>query len=98
MDPNNVIVTFPELLIWLPLVGGIVSFMLKDEGKNWALLSSSSLLRSHLAAFIFQRMNGLHCKSKLCMASSLGSSFSLQTDGLSRLLCLLNALASHRFR
>jgi len=95
MDPNNVIVTFPELLIWLPLVGGIISFMLKDgKAKNWALLSSIITLAVSLACLYFSTNEWIPLQRvSYVWLPSLGSSFSLQTDGLSRLLCLLNALA-----
>jgi NADH-quinone oxidoreductase subunit M len=95
MDPNNVIVTFPELLIWLPLIGGIVAFMLKDQrAKNWALFSSIITFGVSLACLYFSSNEWVPLQRvSYVWLPGLGSSFTLQTDGLSRLLCLLNALA-----
>jgi NADH:ubiquinone oxidoreductase subunit 4 (subunit M) len=54
MDPNNVIVTFPELLIWFPLLGGVVTFFLKEKrAKDWALFCSIITLVISFASLYF---------------------------------------------
>ena len=42
MDPKNIWITFPELLIWFPLIAGLVAFIIRKEKavKNWAILAS----------------------------------------------------------
>ena len=42
MNPNNIWITFPELLTWFPLIAGLVAFMISEEKKvqAWALVAS----------------------------------------------------------
>jgi NADH-quinone oxidoreductase subunit M len=87
---------FPALLIWLPLVGGLVSFLMKDElqAKTWALFSSTltlvlmgvSLLYTDPKHFLLNQVSYYWLKD-------LGSSFAFILDGMSRILCLLTAIS-----
>ncbi len=87
---------FPALLIWLPFIGGITCFFLRNEGnvKAWSLFSSiltlgvvgASLYFSGLEYFDLNHVSYVWLKG-------FGSSFSFILDGMSKLLCLLTALA-----
>jgi NADH-quinone oxidoreductase subunit M len=87
---------FPALLIWLPLIGGIIAFLLKNEGtvKTWALFSSIltlivmgvSLLYTEPKDYLLNQVSYIWLKD-------LGSSFGLMLDGMSRILCLLTAIS-----
>jgi NADH-quinone oxidoreductase subunit M len=82
------------LLFLLPLVGGLVSFLLKGENaaRSWSLLVSLVTLFVSIAANAW-----VHSPAQLgfhaSWMGSLGSSFSLQLDGLGQVLTLLTAIA-----
>ena len=51
---KNALISFPDLLIWLPLVAGLVSFMLRKDKqvKTWSLfISTITLLVSVTSLF-----------------------------------------------
>ncbi|MGV3656574.1 MAG: hypothetical protein ACO1NX_01420, partial [Chitinophagaceae bacterium] len=82
------------LLILIPLIGGLVSFALKDgkAAKGWALLVSIATLAVAIAGLtIAKGADNLHFSAP--WMGSIGSSFSIQLDGLSQMLCLLTAIA-----
>ena len=87
---------FPALLIWLPLIGGLVSFFIKDEKsvKNWSLLSSvlTLVLMGATLMYTDQKYYALNSVSYVWLPE-IGSSFSLMLDGTSRILCLLTAVS-----
>ncbi len=80
------------LLFLIPLLGGIVSFFIKDNKsvRTWALLVSFSILGVSLAANFMATPDQLSFHAK--WLGNMGSSFSLQLDGLSKMLCLLTAV------
>jgi len=86
---------FPSLLIWLPLVAGVLSFFMKKEGlsRNISLLSSILSLTIVMASFVFsgQQHAGLNQVSYIWLPD-LGSSFGFILDGLTKILCLLTAI------
>jgi NADH-quinone oxidoreductase subunit M len=86
---------FPALLIWLPLVGGLLSFFIKSaSAARTTAIITSLLVLGVMASSMF------YTESKYFMLNqvsyvwlpNLGSSFALILDGLTRLLCLLTAL------
>lgn len=81
------------LLILIPLLGGVVSFFLKEEkaAKSFSLLVSLAAL----AVMIFGFMNRTEAAMQFqaTWLPQLGSSFSLKMDGMSMMLCFLTALA-----
>ena len=87
---------FPALLIWFPLIGGVIAFLLKQEGsvKTWAMFSSImtlvvmgvSLLYTDPKHYLLNQVSYFWLKD-------LGSSFGLLLDGMSRILCLLTAIS-----
>src|SRR5215216_2847818 len=80
------------LLILIPLIGGFVSFFLKEEkiAKAWALLVSVITLAVSLFGLVSKSTDLFFSASWM---GSLGSSFTIQLDGMSQLLCLLSAVA-----
>ncbi|MBX3241954.1 MAG: NADH-quinone oxidoreductase subunit M [Chitinophagaceae bacterium] len=96
MDAKDVLITFPELLLWFPLISGLIAFFLKkgNSAKNWALVSSFITLAIGITSLFFldNKYFNLNNVSYYWMPS-IGSSFALKYDGMARLLCLLNAIA-----
>lgn len=84
----------PVLLIFIPLLAGIVSFFLKNghAARTWALLASLATLAVSLLG-----LTALNSPGYLVHQSEwiqpLGSSFYLKLDGMGQLLCLLTAVA-----
>lgn len=81
------------LLILIPLIGGFISFFLK-EGKmarTWALFISIATLAISLIGLNAKTANNLFFSAS--WMGNLGSSFTIQLDGMSQLLCLLTAIA-----
>jgi NADH-quinone oxidoreductase subunit M len=82
------------LLILIPLLTGIVSFFIKEDKnvRTWAYISSVATVGIVLFGL-------LSCSDASCFdfkaewMGSLGSSFHLKMDGISKLMCLLTALA-----
>jgi len=83
----------PVLLILIPLVTGLVSFFLKQPGtaKNWAVLSSLVTLAVALVGIFFLPANQLAFDAT--WLPDLGSRFTLMTDGMGKMLCLLTAVS-----
>lgn len=82
------------LLFIVPLIGGLVSFFIKEDKavRTWALLVSLAVLGISLAAHAMAPTSADLSFSRTWMGS-LGSSFSLRLDGMSQLLTLLTAVA-----
>jgi len=55
MDPKNIWITFPELLIWFPLVAGLLAFMIRNQKKvkAWAIISSFITLAISVTSLIY---------------------------------------------
>ena len=87
---------FPALMIWLPLLGAVVSFLLKKEQqvKQWAFVSSMLTLGLTVTSLFYTgQSNYLLTQVSYIWLPSLGSSFTLSLDGISWMLCLLTALS-----
>ncbi|MBD0375390.1 MAG: NADH-quinone oxidoreductase subunit M [Flavisolibacter sp.] len=82
------------LLILIPLIGGLVSFFLKEDRvvRIWALLVSFVMMGISIAGTSIVN-SGRSIRYVTSWLGSLGSSFSVQLDGLSALLCLLTGVA-----
>jgi len=80
-------------LFLIPLIGGLLSFFLKNDKtvRGWALLITLVTLAASLVGVVTKSPEQLDFNS--AWMGSLGSSFSLKLDGLSQILCLLNAVA-----
>jgi len=84
----------PVLLILIPLVCGFIGFFLKGEKpvRTWALFSSLlTVVVSVLGLTVMKENKNLSFEAEWMPA--IGSSFAVQMDGMSQLLCLLNAIA-----
>ena len=81
------------LLILIPLIGGLVSFVLKDDkaARTWSLFISLAVLGVTMAGLTSKAPTQLNYSAS--WMGSLGSSFTIKLDGLSQLLCLLTAVA-----
>lgn len=83
-------------MIWLPLLGAVVSFLLKKEqqARNWAVVSSVLTLGLTITSLFFTgQSHYLLTQVSYVWLPSLGSSFTLSLDGISWLLCLLTAIS-----
>lgn len=84
----------PVLLILIPLLAGLVTFFIRDEkvARTWSLLGSLAVLViSVLGLTVLKQEKNLQFSTE--WLSALNSSFSVKLDGMSQLLCLLNAIA-----
>jgi NADH-quinone oxidoreductase subunit M len=96
MDPKNVWITFPELLIWFPLLAGLVCFIFKANSKvrGWVLFASFITLFISLASLFFvdDKYKALNYASYTLKYMN-NSSFVIGFDGMGRMLTLLTALS-----
>jgi NADH-quinone oxidoreductase subunit M len=82
------------LLILIPLIGGLLSFVIKDgkSARTLALLSSIATLAVSLAGLTIAKSDA-YLNFSTSWLGSLGSSFTIKLDGMSKMLCLLTAIA-----
>jgi NADH-quinone oxidoreductase subunit M len=82
------------LLFLVPLIGGLLSFFIKNDKaiRGWSLLISLIVLFLSIASNVFLKSTDQLNFSAPWMGS-LGSSFSLKLDGLSQVLTLLTAVS-----
>lgn len=78
------------LLILVPIVAGIVSFLAKESAKGVALISSLATLG--LAAYISAASNAQPIDWSMQWIPRLGAQISLHADGMSAMLCLLTGI------
>jgi NADH-quinone oxidoreductase subunit M len=84
----------PLLLIFVPLIAGIISFFISGDriARSWTLFVSIITLGVSVAGLtIMNSTNDLQYSAP--WMQSLGSSFSVKLDGMGQILCLLNAIA-----
>lgn len=84
----------PVLLILVPLLTGMVSFLIKEERavKSWALLSSLAVLViSILGLTVFR--NSAQLEVNVEWMGGIGSRFHAGLDGMGQILVLLTAIA-----
>lgn len=82
------------LLILVPLIGGMLSFFIKDEKgiRTWSLVVSLvTLIVAVLGTRYIKTEDALQFSAS--WMGTLNSNFSLRLDGLAKILCLLTALA-----
>ena len=81
------------LLFLVPLIGGLLSFFIKNDKavRTWALLVSFTGLALSVSAIAFSP-SAAQLSYSTPWLGTLGSSFSIKLDGLSKLLCLLTAV------
>ena len=86
---------FPALLIWIPLLGGLFSFFLKDakQAKSSAIVFAASSLLVLLISMNFSGKESMQLNQvSYEWLSSIGSNFGLILDGLTRTMSLLTAI------
>jgi NADH-quinone oxidoreductase subunit M len=93
---QNLGIRFPDLLIFFPLVAGLVCFMISDEkkAKAWALLCSVITLLVSVGSFYYadnKELSGLTYSYEWLKYS--GVNFGVSLDGMGRLLTGLTALS-----
>src|ERR1700744_919873 len=96
MNPANIWITFPELLIWFPLVAGIITFFIKnDKGvKAWALMAAVITLLISLTSIYFSADKYFNANNvSYYWLEYIGSNFSVGLDGMARILTLLTAVS-----
>jgi NADH-quinone oxidoreductase subunit M len=84
----------PVLFIVIPLVSGLIGFLLKSDrgARSWALFSSLVTLAVALWGLTVDKDSSL-LKTSVEWLPDLGSRFSVQMDGLSTILSLLVAVS-----
>lgn len=82
------------LLFLVPLLGGLISFFLKNDKtvRGWALFITLVVLFLSIASNTIMK-SAEQLNFQAGWLGSLGSSFSLKLDGLSQILTLLTAIA-----
>jgi len=93
---QNISITFPHVLIFFPLVAGLIAFSLKKDGavKSWALLSSIITLGVSMLSLYYannKALSGLTFNYE--WLKYIGASFSVSLDGMGRILTLLTAIS-----
>jgi NADH-quinone oxidoreductase subunit M len=89
-------ITIPHLLIFVPLVAGLIAFFIKDEKKvkTWSLFTTIITLCISFASIYYKDNKDL---SGLTFGYEwlkyMGASFAVSLDGVSRILTFLTALA-----
>jgi NADH-quinone oxidoreductase subunit M len=89
--------TFPELLLWIPLVTGIIAFFIKDAKavKGWALFSSIATLVVSVISLRYADNSKYFDYNNVSYEwlKFIGASFSVGMDGMTHMLTFLTALA-----
>lgn len=89
-------ITIPHLLIFFPLITGLLTFFLKNEKsvKAWALFSAIVTMGISLAGIYFRNNAALSGTTFTYeWMKYIGASFSVMLDGTGRLLTLLTGVA-----
>lgn len=89
-------ITFPELLLWLPLLAGIICFFIKDIKIVKAIAFAGSLLVLGVALIsLFYTSKGYLTYNAVnyLWLQNLGTSFYISLDGAGRVLTLLTAVS-----
>jgi NADH-quinone oxidoreductase subunit M len=89
-------ITFPHLLIFFPLVAGLITFFLRKEAtaKAWSLAASILTLVVSIATLCYAN-NAAYSGQTFSYEwmKYLGSSFAVSLDGMGRILTFLTALS-----
>jgi NADH-quinone oxidoreductase subunit M len=89
-------IRFPDLLIWSPLVAGLLIFIIRNHriARDWALGSSILTLAISLGALVYSKdkyLSGL--ADNYVWLKYLGASFNIGLDGMGHLLTFLTAFS-----
>jgi NADH-quinone oxidoreductase subunit M len=90
-------ITFPELLLWFPLISGLVIFFIKDQKnvKAWALFSSLITLIISVVSLCYTDNDKFFSYNYVSYVwlQYIGSSFAVGLDGMGHMLTFLTALS-----
>ena len=90
-------ITFPELLLWIPVITGIIAFMIRDQKsvKAFALISSLlTLTVSIISLFYIDNVKYLlYNNVSYIWLEFIGSNFALGLDAMGHLLTFLTAVS-----
>ena len=94
MEKISAFVTFPDLLIWLPIMAGLVSFMLRKDNqvKAWSLFISILTLFISVSSLFITKYPLLNTAPWSWMPG-MGAGYTIGLDGMGRVLTFLTALA-----
>ena len=83
----------PVLLLFIPLVAGILGFFIKEQkaASNWAILASVVTLMTAIVG-IYAMPASMH-QFEATWLPSIGANFSVALDGMSKMLVLLTAIS-----
>ncbi len=89
--------TFPELLLWCPLITGLITFFIKDPQKVKAWVLFSSLLTLIISCISLYYADNekyfLYNNVSYVWMPYIGSSFAVGLDGMGHVLTFLTALS-----
>lgn len=89
-------ITFPELLIWLPLLAGILCFFIKRDSavKSFSIFFSLAILAVSVASLFFTAPAFATWNSvNYFYTNNIGNTFFVGLDGTGRMLTFLTALS-----
>lgn len=89
-------ITFPELLIWLPVLAGLFSFFASGQqsARNIAILSSLLVLGVSVASLFYASDKYQHYNNvNYYWLKYVGNSFNIGLDGTGRILTFLTAVS-----
>jgi NADH-quinone oxidoreductase subunit M len=90
-------ITFPELLLWFPLVAGLITFFLKDQKsvKAWSLFASLITLAISIISLQYANNDKYLTYNNVSYEwmKYIGSNFSIGLDGMGHMLTFLTAFS-----
>ncbi len=87
---------FPELLIWSPLIAGLLCFIFKNQKNSKALALGSSIITLLISSLTLVYANDKYLSGladNYVWMKYLGASFNIGLDGMGHLLTFLTAFA-----
>jgi NADH-quinone oxidoreductase subunit M len=90
-------ITFPELLLWFPLLAGLITFFLKDQKsvKAWSLFASLITLAISIISLQYANNDKYFTYNNVSYEwmKYIGSNFSVGMDGMGHMLTFLTAFS-----
>src|SRR5688500_5407404 len=89
-------ITFPELLLWIPLLAGFICFLIRNEKAVKAFALFAAILTLGISVWSLGYTDESHKAYNYLNRSwlpQIGNSFYIGLDGTGRLLTLLTAIA-----
>lgn len=87
---------FPELLIWSPLIAGLLCFIFQNQKNSKALALASSIITLVISSLSLVYVNDKYLsgfEDSYVWMKYLGASFNIQLDGMGHLLTFLTAFS-----